>query len=102
MLSRRLLGRVDLAIVLGDALQADAAYLKPRRIVVVPNGIPTPRAPDSVGAPQPYRLLFLGLCSEEKGLFAAAAAVQESNRLKLSSDVRPAFALTAAGPFDRR
>src|SRR5687768_5609393 len=72
VLSRQLLGRVALAIVLSDALKSDAAHLKPRRIAVVPNGMPTPPTPGPVGAPQPFRLLFLGLCSEEKGLFAAA------------------------------
>ena len=101
VITRLLLGRAHLAIVLGEALRADAELLKPRRVAIIPNGIASPSAPAPAPAPPPYRVLFLGLCSEEKGLFAAASAVLEANRLTRSGDSRPAFALTAAGPFDR-
>jgi glycosyltransferase involved in cell wall biosynthesis len=101
IITRQLLGRAHLAIVLGEALRADAQYLKPRRVAVIPNGIPTPSTAAPAQPPDPYRLLFLGMCSEEKGLFAAASAVLELNRRKGTSDTNPAFALTAAGPFDR-
>jgi glycosyltransferase involved in cell wall biosynthesis len=45
-------------------------------------------------------VIFLGLCSEEKGLFAAARAVVDANQASRTSDDAPVFVLTAAGPFD--
>lgn len=98
--SRQLLGNADLAIVLAPALQADAECLRPRRVAVVPNGIPTPPRTSPPAASFPFRLLFLGLCSEEKGLFAAIDAILEANRRTNASDTAPAFVLTVAGPFD--
>ncbi|MBI5380783.1 MAG: glycosyltransferase family 4 protein [Opitutae bacterium] len=96
------LGRADLAIVLGEALRDDAARFAPRQLAVVPNGIADP-CPDFVRAPatagQPLRALFLGLCSAEKGLFAAAEAMLLANRRAGASPAAPAFALTAAGAF---
>lgn len=100
-ITRQLLGRAHLAIVLGNGFRADAEQLKPRRVAVIPNGIAPPPAPGSSRTPHPYRLLFLSMCSEEKGLFAAASAVLETNRRSGASDASPAFVLTAAGPFDR-
>lgn len=95
----RLLGRVDLAIVLAESLRPDAEKLKPRTIACVPNGIPDPGPPTPPGQAPPFRLLFLGLGSEEKGLFAAAAAVLAANVEVAAPDRAPAFVLTAAGPF---
>jgi glycosyltransferase involved in cell wall biosynthesis len=100
-LTHWLLGRADLSIVLADALRADAAALHARRIAVVPNGIADP-CPDwqprvrPVDAP--FQVLFLGLCSEEKGLFNAAAAVLAANREAGANR----FQLTAAGEFPDR
>lgn len=99
-ITQRLLGRADVAIVLGERLRADAAILAPHRIAVVPNGIADP-APDrpprarSPAAGSPFELLFLGLCSEEKGVFAAAEAVASANRAAGTTR----FRLTAAGAF---
>jgi len=100
-LTLRSLGAADLSIVLAESLRADADALKAKRIAVVPNGIadPCPRLARSPGAGEPFRILFLGLCSAEKGLFDAAGAVVEANRSIGSLDTAPAFALTAAGPF---
>ena len=101
-LTRLLLGRAALSIVLADSLRADAAALNPRRIAVVPNGIadpddsPSPRRP---AGDDPFQVLFLGLCSEEKGLFAAAAAVLAANRAARAPKDAPKFTLVAAGPF---
>jgi glycosyltransferase involved in cell wall biosynthesis len=41
-LTRRLLGRADLALVLSEFNRADAEALRPRRVAVVANGIPDP------------------------------------------------------------
>ena len=91
-LTRLLLGRADLSLVLSGLLQRDAAALGAKRIAVVPNGLADPapgeRAVREAGAS--FQVLFLGLCSEEKGLFAAAEAVLAAG---------PGFTLVAAGSF---
>ncbi len=92
-LTRLLLGRADLSIVLSDTLRADAASLAPKRIVAVANGITDPCPHGSEPRPLsngPFQVLFLGLCSEEKGLFAAAEAVLTAGA---------GFTLVAAGAF---
>jgi glycosyltransferase involved in cell wall biosynthesis len=96
-ITRRLLGGADLSVVLGAGLQADARAFAPHTIAIVPNGIADPGGGERPAPPAaaPWQVLFLGLCSEEKGLFAAAAAVLAANRLSAA----PAFVLTAAGSF---
>ena len=94
VVTRALLGRADLAIVLSDALRHDATALGARQTAVVPNGIVDPRPPPRAPGDAIFQALFLGLCSEEKGLFAAAEAVLAANR---SGSVR--FRLVAAGAF---
>ena len=101
-LSRAALARADLALVLADHLHGDGAKLFARRIVVVRNGIADPGPPPPPPPAEPFRVLFLGLCSEQKGLFFAADAVVEANRRQPAAggDAPPAFVLTAAGPFE--
>lgn len=98
-LTRRLLGRADLAIVLDALLRRDAEYLEPRRIAIVPNGIADPGAGIGAAAAPPvgpdFIVLFLGLCSEAKGLFTAAEGVLEANRRHGGRR----FRLEAAGGF---
>ena len=99
-LSQFLLGGADLAIVLSPVLQPDASALAPRAVAVVPNGIPDPggaraRSPSSDGTP--FQVLFLSLCSRDKGLFAAAEAVVAANQASPRST--PRFTLVAAGSF---
>jgi glycosyltransferase involved in cell wall biosynthesis len=100
-ISHLALGRAHLSIVLANALKADAECLRPRRIVIVPNGIAVPPSAPAPVFNRPFHLLYLGLCSEEKGVFAAVSAVREANRRTDGSDSNPAFVLTLAGPFDR-
>ena len=62
-LTRALLGRADLAIVLTPSLRPDADALRPRRVAVVPNGIPDPcpaGAPPPPPTSAPFHVLFLG------------------------------------------
>lgn len=109
-LTRALLGRADLAIVLTPSLRPDADALRPRRVAVVPNGIPDPcpaGAPPPPPAGAPFHVLFLGAVTAAKGadvLLAAAALLRERGL-----DVRVTFAgecpdaalraqLAAAGP----
>ena len=97
-LTRLLLGRADLSLVLGEALRSDAAALRPRRLEVLRNGIADP-CPGFTGPPprDPARLcaVFLGLCTEDKGLFDAIAAVQLAN----AAPDRPRWELRVAGNF---
>jgi glycosyltransferase involved in cell wall biosynthesis len=98
-LTHFLLGGADLSIVLSPSLGADAEALGAKSVAVVANGIDDP-CPDFTGrrrADRECSVLFVGLCSEEKGLFAAAEAVLAANRL--TSDSKSRFTLTAAGPF---
>lgn len=99
-LTRRLLGRPDLSLVLAGANRRDAEVLGSRRIEVVPNGIPDPcpdfdsaalpwreakaaarrrwlagETPDDPGGAAEFHICFLGLCCREKGLFDALDAV---------------------------
>jgi glycosyltransferase involved in cell wall biosynthesis len=101
-LARRALGHADLALVLGEALRADALELSPRRVAVVPNGIADPcpdfvRPPPTAGAP--FAAVYLGLCCEEKGLFDAIAGVAEANRRATAAGQPARFHLTVAGDF---
>ncbi|WP_438480129.1 glycosyltransferase family 4 protein [Oleiharenicola lentus] len=99
-LTQFLLGRVSLALVLAESLRRDAGILKPHKIAVVANGVPAPIAfSPSVKLAAPMQVLFLGLGSEEKGLFAALRAVVAANRSLAAIGQRPAFTLVAAGPF---
>lgn len=100
IVTRTLLGRASLAVVLADALRSDAEFLHARQIAVVPNGIADPPRSAPSAPDVPYRFLFLSLCSEEKGLFAAASAVLAANRQNGASSDAPAFTLTVAGPFN--
>ncbi|MFI5336580.1 MAG: glycosyltransferase family 4 protein [Opitutales bacterium] len=96
-LTRFLLGRADLAIVLAGALRPDAEALAAKRIAVVANGIIDPGSGSRPArrGDAPTEVLFLGLGDESKGLFDLAAAVHEANRL---SGVLQ-FRLTAAGDW---
>ena len=97
-MTQLLLGGADLAIVLDDTLTEDASPLNPNAIEVVPNGIADPRdGPPTLPPVASRGVLFLGQCSEEKGLFVTAAAVLEANRRQPGMS----YSLTAAGSFSR-
>ncbi len=95
-----LLGRADQAIVLAASLRHDADALRAQHVCVVPNGVPDPGPPTAlIPGLGPCQALFLGLCSEEKGLFAAAEAVLAANLSAHAPTDHPCFTLVAAGPF---
>ena len=117
--SRRLLGRPALSIVLGDYYHEDAAKLSPRNIVTVPNCSPDP-CPDydtvlkpaqhsrakalgqaMIGGESPttFRLLYLSLCYRDKGLFDAIDAVAKINARLQSKRSAARVQLDVAGKF---
>ena len=112
-ISRRLLGNVSLALILSEFNRADAARLHPRRIAVVGNGIADP-CPDFGSSLSPtraqrfrerienggeVRVLFLALCSRDKGVFDALEAVALANAAGTAGEHRLRFRLAVAGTF---
>jgi len=95
-ISRALLGRAQLALVLAEAVRADAEKLAPRACIVVSPGIADDAA-DFVRAPysrtRPLEVLFLSLGSREKGLFDALEGIALAHRQGLPCR------LTVAGAF---
>jgi glycosyltransferase involved in cell wall biosynthesis len=95
--ARRLLGRADVSLVLAPIFTADVEVLAPRQVAVVPNCVPDP-GPPSAHTPRtpngPTEVLFLGLCTREKGLFVSLEAVALANARTPGS-----FRLTVAGGF---
>ncbi|MDF9832813.1 glycosyltransferase involved in cell wall biosynthesis [Ereboglobus sp. PH5-5] len=95
-MARLALGRADIAIVLAPELADDAMEFAPRRVCVVPNGIDVSASQKQGAEPARVicRLLFLGLCSREKGVFAALDAMAVLER-----ETPGAFELVVAGAF---
>lgn len=76
-LAHRLLGGAALSLVLAPQVADDARRLHPRRIAVVPNGVPDPAAHSparTAPGESPCRVLYLGLCCRSKGTFDLVAA----------------------------
>lgn len=96
-LTRWLLGRAALAIVLGENLRSDASTLDAKRIAIVRNGIPDP-CPGFVRPPRPaarpLTALFVGLLQSDKGVRDAIAAVGLAN----AADPGHPWRLVLAGP----
>ena len=118
-MSHRLLGGVQHSLVLSRFSEADAARLSPKRIDVVPNGIPDPcpdyargLASDRAGRweqirsetgtrsePVTVRVLFLALCTRDKGVHTAVEGILLANRQLAARGDRLRFMLTVAGTF---
>lgn len=126
-LTRLLLGRADLSLVLGPFYRDDVARLSPKRIMELPNGIPDP-CPDFETAVWPrrqarqelrnrilassespitnagpdgdvYRILYLSLCLREKGLFDSVEAVALLNQKLIGVKSAMRVRLFVAGKF---
>lgn len=118
-LTLRLLGRASMSLVLSELNSADAAKLSPRRISVAPNGIPDP-CPDYAtkvaahraaraavvraavapgGPPAEAEVLFLAMCSREKGVLDAVRAVSAANDALAGRGAGLRFRLRVAGEF---
>ena len=91
-----LLGHARLAIVLADSVRADAERLAPHTCQIVAGSAPD-EARDYVRPRERtgrfLEVLFIGLCSREKGVFDAMEGVALAARRGL------ACRLTVAGPF---
>ena len=109
-----LLGHADLSIVLSDFGRADAIRFSPRRIEVVPNGIPDTCADfeksvlparqrrlreRTEGRQRTFSVLFLGACSAAKGLFASLDAIALVNRCLVEKGTSIVVQLIVAGEF---
>ena len=117
-ITRFLLGRPSLSIVLSEFGSKDAQWIRSEKIAIVPNGIVDPcpefasellcqrtsrtmerarrlRAPESEDAPLEWRVLFLAHCTREKGLFDTLEGVALFNRRQ----TRLRIHLTVAGAF---
>jgi glycosyltransferase involved in cell wall biosynthesis len=112
-ISRRLLGRPALNLVLSRFSQTDADRFRPQQTVVVPNGVPDPcpdfsetlaelrrrRLAERVAHGGEVKALFLALCSRDKGVLDAVEAIRLANELG-SRLTRPlSFRLLVAGTF---
>ena len=112
-LSRQLLGRPELSLVLAEVLRQDAVQLMSKRIEVVNNAVIDPCPNFHIGEWERRRnrlnslrslggtveVLFLALCSEDKGLFDAVEAVRLANAGCRTSGSRLRFRLSVAGGF---
>jgi glycosyltransferase involved in cell wall biosynthesis len=120
------LGRVDLSIVLAPEYAEEVRWLAPCRVAAVPNGIPDPcpnytdtLAPEratrarrldaalatggsatrSTALPVVFRVLYLGHCSEDKGLFDVVEAVALVKTALRHSEAPVEIRLSVAGDF---
>ncbi len=108
---KRVTGGAHLSIALAPDGEAEAALLKPRQSILIPNGIPDP-CPDydtalrdsrlaradalRAGSAGSIRLLYLAACTLEKGLFDALDAM---DLLPALLPVGTGIELTIAGTF---
>jgi glycosyltransferase involved in cell wall biosynthesis len=115
-ITRRLLGQPALSLVLAEVLRPDAEYFQSLRTEVVNNAVEDP-CPDYAYRLKPIRrarvdrrraaggevrVLFLALCSEDKGIFDAIEAVARANAEAAAgtrAGGRLRFHLTVAGGF---
>ncbi len=122
-ISRRLLARPALSIVLGEVNRRDAQQLQSKQVVVIPNATTDPcpgfdremlairierararaavlaGAGGAVEAGQEFRVMYIGLCHREKGLFDAVEAVALANRELELAQTPLRISLSVAGGF---
>ena len=119
-LTRWALGRASLSLSLSQLTSDDAAVLHPKKSFVVPNGIPDPVPKDEQvllstrhqrqirlqealrrngGDPVTISVLFLALCSRDKGVIDALNSVILANARLQQRGCPCRFHLTVAGEF---
>jgi glycosyltransferase involved in cell wall biosynthesis len=113
-ITHRLFDHANISIVLSEFGRADAMRLLPRKVEIVPNGIPDP-CPDfeesvlpqrrkrflerSSGKQADFRVLFVGACTAAKGLFATLEAIALINKRFTERQVSISISLIVAGEF---
>jgi len=81
-------GKADLAIKLLTSIPADAEYLAPQRVAVVPNGLDVPKIPSvSKKQGEPVRILFAGTHTEEKGIYIIIEAIKRLRQMGLEAEM---------------
>jgi glycosyltransferase involved in cell wall biosynthesis len=116
-MTRRLFSGIELSLVLNEQGRRDIEIFSPRRIAVVPNGIPDP-CPDFTPVLLPERLLrreqmesgkrphfellYLAHATRSKGLFDAIDAVALANARLVAEKSAARIRLTVAGAFLNR
>ncbi len=96
-ITKLLLGRADLSLVLAEPLATDPIDLNAKNTFILPNGIPDPGEPPARGPPKPpapSKLHKNALCTQEKGLFELQEALTLAHARQPGS-----FHLTVAGSF---
>jgi glycosyltransferase involved in cell wall biosynthesis len=96
-ITKLLLGRATLSLVLAESLATDPIDLDAKNTLILPNGIPDPGEPpphEPRNPAEPFKILYLGLCSEEKGLFELIEALNLAHARQPGS-----FHLTVSGSF---
>ncbi len=86
-LTRRVLGRTSLSIILAEFQRPEVEWLMPEQIAVIPNGVPVPlggagyiqHSGTKSDGIRVFRVLFMGHCTREKGLFDALDAIALTN-----------------------
>jgi glycosyltransferase involved in cell wall biosynthesis len=116
-ITRWLLSENELSVVLDDYGRRDVETFSPRRVAVVPNGIPDPcpdfessllrerlrrrgdRMEPRAGQPPPFELLYLAHATRTKGLFDTVDAVAAANARLAAEKSLERIRLTVAGAF---
>lgn len=122
-ITRFLLRRPALCVVLGEELRGDGEYLDAKRVVVIPNAVSDPcpgfwqelnavrqtrrewlaralaAGSGTAGEPGRLRVLYLSLCMREKGLFDAVEAIALANQRLATTGSGLRVQLTVAGKF---
>lgn len=97
-ITKKLLGQADLSIVLAEELAEDVMPFLPKRIAIVQNSLtdsgvlPPARHRDPEAR---FEILYIGLCSEEKGTFDTLEAMH-----LLHAHSPGSYRLTIAGAFE--
>lgn len=122
-LTRLLVGKPDLSILMGEFCRGDGQAVESAHIELIPNGVPDP-CPDferevlprrlerirtrqkisAAGKSAPlgqFKVLFLSLCTREKGLFDTLEAVAGLNQRLASAQAPIRVQLDVAGKFWR-
>ncbi len=97
-ITRSVLGKADLSIILAPELTPDVEPFWPKRVAVVQNSLPETGVlppPRHRTSGDRYEILFMGLCSVEKGFFDTLEAVA-----LLHAHTPGAYRLTVAGAFE--